>query len=283
VIDAPEVDPRTLRAGFIGLGSQGGPMARRIVEAGHPTTLWSRRPETLDAYRGTAAEFAGSPAELGARADVVGVCVRDDAGVEEVVTGPHGLLAGMAAGSVVAVHSTVHPETCRRLADQAAERGVALIDAPVSGGGPAAGAGRLLVMAGGDAEALERCRPVFSTYADTIVHLGPVGAGLRAKLINNTMFTAHLGVLENAYTLARALDVDPVQLTTVLRHGSGQSHAVNVLRGPEFVLRAMGAMAGPLLQKDVRLLVALAGGAGAEVPTLLDAADAALESMGSAR
>ena len=122
------------RAGFIGLGSQGGPMARRIAEAGLPLTLWARRPESVAPYADTAAVVAASPAALGAASDVVGVCVVADADVEAVLLGPDGVLAGMAPGGVVAVHSTIRPDTCRRLAERAAERGVALVDAPVSGG-----------------------------------------------------------------------------------------------------------------------------------------------------
>lgn len=95
-----------------------------------------------------------------------------DADVEQVVQGENGVLAGMQSGGIIAIHSTVHPDTCRRLAQHCADRGVAVIDAPVSGGGPAAEAGTLLVMAGGDEDVVQRCRPVFETYADPVVHLG---------------------------------------------------------------------------------------------------------------
>jgi 3-hydroxyisobutyrate dehydrogenase len=165
------------RVGFIGLGSQGGPMARRIIDAGYPVTLWARPPATLEPFADTSAKTAGSPAELAAASDLVCVCVRDDADTEQVVDAG---LGGLAAGGVIAVHSTVHPDTCRRLAERAATGGVRLIDAPVSGGAPAAEAGRLLVMAGGDEEAVEFCRPVFGSYGDPIVPLGPVGAGQHA-------------------------------------------------------------------------------------------------------
>ena len=162
------------RVGFIGLGSQGGPMARRIIDAGYPVTLWARPPATLEPFADTSAKTAGSPAELAAASDLVCVCVRDDADTEQVVDAG---LGGLAAGGVIAVHSTVHPDTCRRLAERAATGGVRLIDAPVSGGAPAAEA-RLLVMAGGDEEAVEFCRPVFGSYGDPIVPLGPVEAGI---------------------------------------------------------------------------------------------------------
>src|SRR6201981_3082890 len=104
-----------MHVGFIGLGSQGGPMAERIVEAGSPTTLWARRPASLEPFADTAAKLAGSPAELGATSDLVCLCVVADADVEEVLDGDSGVLAGMADGGIIAIHSTVHPDTCRRL------------------------------------------------------------------------------------------------------------------------------------------------------------------------
>ncbi|ROO86568.1 3-hydroxyisobutyrate dehydrogenase-like beta-hydroxyacid dehydrogenase [Actinocorallia herbida] len=269
--------------GFIGLGSQGAPMARRIIEAGFPTTLWARRPETLEPFADTAASIAVSPAEVGAASDLACVCVLDDAGVEEVVSGPNGLLEGMRPGGVIAVHSTVHPETCARLAERAAERGVGLVDAPVSGGGPAAEVGSLLVMAAGEAGTVERCRPVFATYGDPIVHLGPVGAGQRAKLINNLLLAANLGVAESAFALARELGVDPAQLAVVLSRGSGSSFATGMLPRAGFVLAPMGGKAGPLLQKDARIVAELAEANGVKASSVFAAADAALESMGCAR
>jgi 3-hydroxyisobutyrate dehydrogenase-like beta-hydroxyacid dehydrogenase len=271
------------RVGFIGLGSQGAPMARKIIEGGFPVTLWARHPETLAPFAGSAAETAGSAAELGAVVDLACVCVLDDAGVEQVVSGAGGLLAGMRPGTMIAVHSTVHPDTCVRLAGQAAERGVTLVDAPVSGGAPQAEQGRLLVMTGGDHEAVERARPVFETYGNPVVHLGPLGAGQRAKLINNTLLAANLGVAESAFALARRLDVDLGQLSVVLAHGSGGSFGAGLLRRGDFTLASMGGMVGPLLQKDVRILAGLAEAAGVKPGTVLDAADVALDSLGSPR
>ncbi|MCD0452949.1 NAD(P)-dependent oxidoreductase [Actinocorallia sp. API 0066] len=270
------------KVGFIGLGSQGAPMARRIIDAGFRTTLWARRPATLDPFAGTSAALASAPAELGAASDLACVCVLDDAGVEEVVSGPQGLLEGMRPGSVIAVHSTVHPDTCASLAARAAERGVRLVDAPVSGGGPAAEQGTLLVLVGGDTATAERCRPVFAAYGEP-VHLGPVGAGQRAKLINNLLLAANLGVAESAFALARDLGVDPEQLAVVLARGSGSSFATGMMGRSGFVLGPMGDKAGPLLRKDVRIAAELAEATGAEAGSVFDAADAALASMGCAR
>jgi 3-hydroxyisobutyrate dehydrogenase-like beta-hydroxyacid dehydrogenase len=108
-------------------------MARSVADAGHPLVLWARRPESLNGFVDTLATTAATPADLGAASDVVGICVVDDAGVEDVLLRPDGVFAGMAPGGIVLVHSTVHPDTCRRLAEQAGARGIALLDAPVSG------------------------------------------------------------------------------------------------------------------------------------------------------
>ncbi|MFC8097731.1 NAD(P)-dependent oxidoreductase [Streptomyces sp. NPDC057363] len=269
--------------GFIGLGNQGGPMAHRIVEAGFPTTLWARRRVTTAPFADTKAVVAASPAELGAACDLVCVCVVDDAGVSEVITGPDGLLEGMRPGGVIAVHSTVHPDTCRRLAEQAAERHITLLDAPVSGGGPAAQERRLLVMVGGETEAVERVRPVFETYGDPVVHLGPVGAGQRAKLVNNLLLAANIGVAESAYELARGLDIEPRQLGRVLAHGSGASFAAKLLADMGCSVVPLGDHTGRLLQKDARLVADLARAADLKAGTVLQAADAALVSMGHPR
>lgn len=271
-----------MRVGFIGLGSQGGPMARRIVEGGHPTMLWARRPATLEQFADTAATVARSPAELGAACDLACLCVVGDADVYEVGCGENGLLASMKPGSVIAVHSTVHPDTCRELAKIAAAQGVSVVDAPVSGGGLAAAAGRLLVMAGGDAGVVERCRPVFETYADPVVYLGELGSGQTTKLLNNLLFTANLGTAATALSLARALGVDPDRLTEVVSRSSGNSFALNALGGIGGLERLAG-VAGALLQKDVRLVVDLAGRAAGDAGAVLAAADATLALMGHPR
>jgi 3-hydroxyisobutyrate dehydrogenase-like beta-hydroxyacid dehydrogenase len=276
-------EQRQPRVGFIGLGSQGGPMARRIIDAGYPVTLWARRPGTLEPFADTPAEAAQSAAELAAASDLVCVCVSDDADVEEVLAGAGGVFEGIAAGGVIAVHSTVHPDTCRRLADQARSLGAALIDAPVSGGGIGAAAGRLLVMIGGDEATVEFCRPVFATYGDPIVHLGPAGSGQVAKLLNNVLFTAHLGAAASLLTLGRELGVDPLRLADVITHGSGNSFALERVASAGGTLDRIAGHAGHLLRKDVRLIADLAATADAPGGTVLSAADDALALMNVAR
>lgn len=267
-----------MRVGFIGLGSQGGPMARRIIQAGYPTTLWARRAATLEPFADTPAMVAESPAELAAVSDLVCLCVVGDSDVEEVTGGERGVLAGLQPGGAIAVHSTVHPDTCQKLASKAGSRGISVIDAPVSGGGPAAEKGRLLAMVGGDVDVVERCRPVFETYADPVVHLGDLGSGQTTKLLNNLLFTANLGTAATALSLAKALGISTDRFTDVVSRSSGNSFALKAIGGTGGLDRLAG-LAGTLLQKDVRLVVDLADQAAARGGAVLDAADAALDLM----
>jgi 3-hydroxyisobutyrate dehydrogenase-like beta-hydroxyacid dehydrogenase len=235
--------------GFIGLGSQGAPMARRIIDAGYPVVLWARRPETLDAFAGTAAAIAPSIAALGRAAEHVGVCVVDDAGVRQVCDE---LMPAMRPGGRIAIHSTVYPSLCAKLAEQAQARGLWLIDAPVSGGGPAAAAGTLTVMVGGDAEAVAAAKPVFQTFAGLIAHLGGVGAGQMAKLVNNALMAANLALADRALAAGAALGIDRAALVELVKASSGRSYGFEVrARLPTPSAFAHGAR---LLAKDVRLL-----------------------------
>lgn len=235
--------------GFVGLGSQGAPMAQRMIDAGLTTYLWARRPETLAPYAGTAAKYAASLAELGAICDHIGICVLNDAGVIETC---EALLPAMRPGSRIVIHSTVLPATCISLAQKFAERGVTFIDAPVSGGEPGAKAGTLTVMVGATPEALETARPVFDCFARLIILLGPVGAGQHAKLINNTLLAAHLGIADAAIGIATTLGLDRAALAELIALSSGQSFGFGVrARMPDVSVFGHGAK---LLDKDVGLL-----------------------------
>ncbi|MCU0310934.1 MAG: NAD(P)-dependent oxidoreductase [Acidimicrobiales bacterium] len=272
-----------LRVGFVGLGDQGGPMARRIAESGIPTTLWARRPEALEPFADTGAGLAGSLAELAAASDVLCVCVVDDAGVEEVLVGGGGAAGSLRPGSTVVVHSTVHPDTCRRLAATLAGQDVTVVDAPVSGGGQMAAEGRLVVMVGSDDATLARIRPIVATYGDPILHMGTVGSGQIAKLVNNLAFTANLAVARQLFELAGALDVDLPALARALGTGSARTYGLELLAGLGFELAPLGPVAGPLLAKDVAIVADVARAAGAPVGQLVDVADAALRELGHPR
>ena len=266
------------RVGFVGLGSQGGPMARRIIDAGFPTTLWARRPETLEPFADTPAQVAASPAELGAASDVLCVCVVDDAGVDEVLRGPDGALVAMAEGSIVVVHSTVHLMTCARL--QADFPALRVVDAPVSGGGHKAAERELLVMAGGASDVVARVLPILETFGNPVLHVGPLGTGQEAKLLNNMVFTAQLALAAEVFDLAATRHLDRQAVATMLSMGSGRSYAAEVLAGAEFDLESFGALAGTLLAKDVAIL---SDHTTMTESCLLGAADQALERMRCSR
>ena len=272
-----------MRIGFIGLGSQGGPMARRIVEAGYPTTLWARRPDTLEPFADTAAKVAASPAELAAASDLVCLCVVGDADIEEITGGEHGVLAGLKPGSVIAVHSTVHPDTCKELAKKAVAQGVSVVDAPVSGGGPAAAEGRLLVMVGGDGR---RCRALPSG----LCHLRRPGRpsrrpGLRANhqaaeqpVVHREPGNGGRRPFAGQSPRRRARPSHRGRLAQQWKQLRAQRDWRRRRPGPNGRARREHCCS-----KDVRLVVDLADQAATRGGAVLDAADAALAQMGHPR
>lgn len=247
--DRPVLAAADISCGFIGLGSQGAPIARRLIDAGFATTLWARRPESLDRFRGSGARFASSVAELAGASDHVGICVVNDDDVRQVCAK---LVPAMRAGGRIAIHSTIHPETCRSIQRLAAPSGIGVIDAPVSGGAPAAETGTLTLMLGGDPDTIARSSPVFESFARLIVHLGAVGAGQQAKLINNALLAANIGLADMALDAAARLGFDNKAVLMLLQQSSGRSFGLEVrgrVKAPcDF---AHGAA---LLNKDVDLL-----------------------------
>lgn len=242
------------RCGFIGLGSQGAPIARRMIDAGFSTILWARRAETLAPYRETPATFACTIEEVGAGADHVGICVVNDDDVREVCGR---LIPAMQRGGIIAIHSTIHPDTCREVARQAKEHGISVIDAPVSGGSPAAEAGVLTLMLGGDEQVIAGAMPVFQSFGKLIVRVGDVGAGQHVKLINNSLLIANLGLAYVAIEAGKLLEIDKAALVELLLASSGRSFALEVLCRMEDP--AGFRHGGALLRKDLRLLSELLG------------------------
>jgi 3-hydroxyisobutyrate dehydrogenase len=270
-----------IRAGFIGLGSQGAGMAQRLLSQGIPTTLWARRPVTLEPFASHAA-IAADPAAVGRASDVVGICVTDGVAVREVTLAPGGVLAGMREGGILAVHSTIGTDECAELATAAAAVGVTVIDAPVSGGGAAAAAGRLTVYVGGPDDAVAAARPVLDTYGDPVLHMGPLGSGLRTKLVNNALNASHFALAHDAMTLGAELGLDPDALGAALCNGSGRSFSLEVFVG----LRSFDAIAdhvGPIMAKDIGLFAHETADATSEAGVVLGTADRFLALLGHPR
>ncbi|SFJ83838.1 NAD(P)-dependent oxidoreductase [Amycolatopsis sacchari] len=213
--------------GFIGLGDQGLPMATAIAEAGFALHAWARRPASLRGLRDVPHVRHDSLQELAAACDIVGLCVSTDEDVLNLVTG--GLLDGLRPGSVVVNHGTGLPANAVRLTEICAPAGVAVLDAPVSGGRPGAEERRLTTMVGGPRSAADRCEPVFSSFSRHVVHLGEAGAGQMAKLFNNALLMLNQANIAEIVDLAAKAGVDPVRLTGVLKLGSASSAALTLL------------------------------------------------------
>jgi 3-hydroxyisobutyrate dehydrogenase-like beta-hydroxyacid dehydrogenase len=204
--------------GFIGLGQIGSLMAGRLVDHPNGLVVCDLREEATAPLVEKGATAAHTPAELAAACGVISVMVLDDAQSRDVVAGAGGLLETAVPGTVIALHSTIRAETAIELHGLAAEQGVAVVDAPVSGGFMGAAEGTLATMVGGDDEAVATCRPVFEHWAAMVVHLGPVGNGTKAKLARNMMHFVAYTAAGEAQRLAEACGVDLTQLGAIVRH-----------------------------------------------------------------
>jgi 3-hydroxyisobutyrate dehydrogenase-like beta-hydroxyacid dehydrogenase len=200
-----------------------------------------------------------APADVGRASEVVGVCVWDEHDVDAVLLGETGVLAGMKPGGVVAVHSTISPAACRRLQDEGAARGIGVLDAPVSVGSRLP---KLLVMVGGEADAVDKAKPVLDTFGEPVLHLGPIGSGQVAKLVNNTLLAATCGLADDAIGLGAALGLDPQALTAALSAGSsgGTWSSLLASRGGRLAAE-QGGRTHEWASKDVGLTLDLAAGA----------------------
>jgi len=249
--------PQT-RYGFIGLGNIGLPMAQTIARVGLPLTVWARRPESMVDFPDEVGR-AATPRELAQQCDVIGLCLFDAASVDEVVFGPKGLAEGFRSGSILLIHSTVLPQYVIDLEARLAPVGVRVIDAPISGGAPAAAAGELTIMIGGSPKDCDDAAPVIDAMSDNAVRLGAVGAGQKTKLLNNSIFTAQLGLVNAMLELADVLEIDRSGALTALATSSGGSYALDMFARGGSVATMAGSQARPLLAKDVRLLASMVG------------------------
>ena len=260
-----------MRAGFIGLGNIGKPMAQRLAVRPGSVRVHDAVSDAMDLPNATAVP---SPADVGAGADLVGICVRDDDDVRNVVDGPDGLLRTMRGGGI-AVHSTVRPSTIRELAERAAEQDVALIDAAVTGGPDGAARGELTVMAGGTRRQLDLLRPLIEAYASVIVHAGALGAGMTLKLANNLVTYMQLHAALEAYRFADGAGMKPELLDEVMSNNGNLTPAMKAYiqyrqTGPERVgadafLRSQEALA-VLADKDLSLAQETAAEFGMTLP-----------------
>jgi len=211
--------------GFVGTGTMGSPIARRLLAAGHAVTACDANPQALRVVLDAGAKQAATPREVASRCEVVFTSLPGPHEVEAVVGGPDGLLAGAARGAVHVDLSTSSYASVRRLHAEEAQAGVTLLDAPVSGGSFGAEQGTLTVMASGDREAFLRVEPLFEAFAKTVFHLGEPGSGTLAKLVNNAIFLCAGLVLQEGFVLGCKAGLDPAQLLEVVKASSGAMYA----------------------------------------------------------
>ncbi|MBI5948850.1 MAG: NAD(P)-dependent oxidoreductase [Chloroflexi bacterium] len=254
------------RVGFVGLGIMGAPMAANLLKAGFALTVWNRTPSRMEPLTKAGAAAADSPAGVAAASEVTITCVSDSADVEEVMLGPGGVIEGAPVGSIAIDCSTIAPPVARGVHDALAARGVAMLDAPVSGGDAGAKAGTLAIMVGGDERVFERCRPIFEAMGKTIVHVGPAGSGQVVKACNQVAGGLNLLAMAEAIALARGAGVDPAKMLEVVSSGAAGSWMLANL-GPRAIRGdfAPGFMV-ELMQKDLRIVQQTADGVHLPLP-----------------
>jgi 3-hydroxyisobutyrate dehydrogenase-like beta-hydroxyacid dehydrogenase len=268
-----------MRVGFVGLGLMGTPIALNILRAGFALTVWNRTRAKAEPALAAGATWSDSIADLAHQSDVVITMVTDAAASEAVISGTDGILHHAKPGLILIDMGSIAPDVSRIIASQAKDHGVAMLDAPVTGNPKVAEAGKLGIMVGGDADTLERVRPLLEKLSAVIVHAGPSGAGSTLKLVNNLILGVAIQAVAEALVLARkaGIDADCVrQITSVggARTGAMETRAARMMAhdfSPHFSADNM--------HKDLSTALKLADTVGAAAPT----AAAALEILRAAR
>ena len=246
------------RVGFIGLGTMGLPMAKNLKKAGFDLCVHARRPEPVKEMTALGARSLPSPKEVGQNSDIVITIVTADPQVDEVILGENGLLWGMKEGGIIVDMSTISPMTIRKISKTASERDIKVVDAPVSGGDVGAEAGTLTIIAGGDKEDVERCRPLFEAMGENIFHVGGVGTGQIVKIVNQLIGGITMAAIGEGLVLGAKAGADPKVMRQVISVSSGNS-ALFQARVAGFLLEdhfQPGFMLD-LMKKDVGLAMAM--------------------------
>lgn len=259
-----------MKIGYIGLGNQGAPMAKRLADWPGGLIVFDVRAEAMAPLVELGAVAADSVAGV-AEADVIEVTVLNDAQVRDVV---EQLRAHAAPGTVIAIHSTIEPDTASELAEELAPKGIHVVDAPVSGGAGAADKGELAVMVGASDEAYEIVKPVFKKWASMVVRAGEPGAGTRMKLARNMLTFIGFAASCEAMALAEASGIDLQKLGRVVRHSDAQSGGPGAIivrddmsaLAPDHWLYNMFVHTRGLAEKDLSLALGLGETVGVDLP-----------------
>ena len=255
-----------MNVGFIGLGVMGKPMAGHLVDAGHEVVVFNRSRAKVDELETHGAVGALGPAQVGEKSDVVITMLPDSPDVEHVLFGTEGVVSTLRPGSLVIDCSTISPTAAVELAARLAEKGIAFVDAPVSGGEAGAIAGALAVMVGGEEEAVRRAIDVLDAVAATLVHVGPVGAGQLVKAANQMLVAGNIALVGEAVTLLQRSDVNVEAALTVLGGGLAASKVLET-KAPKMLTRDFEpGFRVDLHHKDLKIALAAAEQAQIAVP-----------------
>ncbi len=251
--------------GFIGMGIMGQGMVRNLAKAGLKPLIWNRTRSRLDDLVAEGFEVAEDPAALAAACDVVITCVSDTPDVESVILGDRGVIHGVKAGSLVIDMSTISPRATGEIGKRLGEKGVRMLDAPISGGSEGAARGTLSIMVGGEADQVERAMPFFQAMGKAITHVGPLGSGQRVKLVNQILVVVNALAVSEALLFAQAGGLDLEKTLEAVVPGAAGSWMLQ-FRGPQVVKRDWRpGFTIDLQQKDLRLVLEAADEAGVPV------------------
>jgi 3-hydroxyisobutyrate dehydrogenase len=242
------------RIGLIGTGIMGAPMARNMLRAGIPLTIYARRENVKQEFKALGAEIASTPAELAANNGILFLVVNYAKDVAELLHCPNGVMSGARPGTIIADMTTTDPEFPKTMSAQLAAQGIDYLDAPISGGALGAKNAQLVIMVGGKEEALNRCLPAFQTISSRVVYMGASGSGQTVKLIHNQLsYTTFCAVCE-AVIFGEKLGLTADKMIDVFNHGTARSFATEV-RFPKFILNNKFDMGVPFSTafKDISL------------------------------
>jgi len=244
-----------LRVGYIGLGHMGKPIAHNIMKAGFPVTVHNRSRPVVDQLVSEGALFAEDPAAVARAVDVVFTNLPDSPDVELVALGPRGIMEGAHDGLIFIDNSTIRPATARKISAALADKGVASLDAPVTGGDVGARDATLSIMVGGPADALERVMPIFNVMGKTVVHIGDSGAGQVAKAANQIMVSAQMVAMGELLVFALKAGVDPRKVIEAIKDGAAQCWTLDVKPPRLFAGNRSPGFKGRMQLKDLNIIL----------------------------
>ena len=254
------------RIGFIGLGVMGKPMATNLLKAGYPLTVWNRTRSKMEDLVKMGATPGESPKDVAEKSDVVITMVTDSAAVEAVILGPSGVIEGVRPGMIVIDMSTISPSVTRRIAEKLREKGVEMLDAPVSGGDIGAKQATLSIMVGGSEEVFKECLPIFEVLGKRITYMGTNGMGQMTKLCNQVICALNIQAVCEGLILGAKAGLDLEKLLSVVTAGAASSWMLSNL-GPKMIKRDFEPGFKMVhQQKDLRLALAQAEELGLPLP-----------------